>query len=90
MAHCKEKPPDLPYITEDLVHWLPINLASKVKQVSPKTQVLLLIPMENQEVLRETIDTHIDGIALVSAISKKLDRVSQESHQHDHQQVESE
>ena len=73
LAACKEKQPDLLYLTEQLQQGYGIPLASKVKQVSPNTRVLLFLHRENQEVVREAIDAHIDGIAFVSSIGKGVD-----------------
>ena len=70
---CKEKQPDLLYITEHLEQGYGITLASKVKQVSPKTSVLLFLHRENQEVVRDAIDAHIDGVIFVSSIGKGVD-----------------
>jgi len=73
LAVCKEKQPDLLYVTEQLEQGYGIPLASKVKQVSPNTRVLLFLHRENQEVVREAIDADIDGIAFVSSIGKGVD-----------------
>ena len=72
LAACKEKQPDLLYVTEALEQGYGIHLANKVKQVSPKTRVLLFLHRENQEVVREALDAHIDGIAFVSSIGKGI------------------
>ena len=72
LAACKEKQPDLLYVTESLEQGYGIHLANKVKQVSPKTRVLLFLHRENQEVVREALDAHIDGIAFVSSIGKGI------------------
>ena len=73
LAACMEKQPDLLYLTEQLQQGYGIPSASQVKQVSPNTRVLLFLHRENQEVVREAIDTHIDGIAFVSSIGKGVD-----------------
>ena len=72
LAACKEKQPDLLYVTESLEQGYGIHLANKVNQVSPKTRVLLFLHRENQEVVREALDAHIDGIAFVSSIGKGI------------------
>ena len=73
LAACKAKQPDLLYSTEQLQQGYGISLASKVKEFSPNTRVLLFLHRENQEVVREAIDAHIDGIAFVSSIGKGVD-----------------
>ena len=73
LTACKEKQPDLLYLTEQLQQGYGIPLASKVKEVSPNTRVLLFLHRENQEVVREALDAHIDGIAFVSSIGKGLE-----------------
>ena len=65
LAACKESEPDLLYVTECLEQGYGIPLALKVKAVSPNTRVLLLLHRENQEVVRDALDAHIDGIAFV-------------------------
>ena len=70
---CEEKQPDLLYATEALEQGYGIQLAIKVKEVSPDTRVLLFLHRENQEVVREALDAHIDGIAFVSSIGKGVD-----------------
>lgn len=70
---CEEKQPDLLYATEALEQGYGIPLAIKVKEVSPDTRVLLFVHRENQEVVREALDAHIDGIAFVSSIGKGVD-----------------
>ena len=72
LAVCQEKEPDLLYVTEQLEQGYGILLASKVKDVSPHTRVLLFLHRENQEVVREAIDAHVDGIIFVSSIGKGL------------------
>ena len=69
----QEMQPDLLYVTEQLGQGYGIPLASKVKEVSPNTRVLLFLHRENQEVVRDAIDAHIDGIAFVSSIGKGVD-----------------
>ena len=64
------KQPDLLYVTECLEQGYGIPLALKVKAVSPNTRVLLLLHRENQEVVRDALDAHIDGIAFVSSIGQ--------------------
>ena len=70
LAACKESEPDLLYVTECLEQGYGIPLALKVKAVSPNTSVLLLLHRENQEVVRDALDAHIDGIAFVSSIGQ--------------------
>ena len=70
---CKEKKPDLLYVTEQLEQGYGIPLAARVKEVSPKTRVLLFLHRENQEIVRDALDAHIDGIAFVSSIGMGLD-----------------
>ena len=70
---CKEKQPDLLYVTEQLEQGYGIPLATKVKEVSPNTRVLLFLHRENQEIVRDALDAHIDGIAFVSSIGLGLD-----------------
>ena len=43
LAVCKEMQPDLLYVTEQLGQGYGIPLASKVKEVSPNTRVLLFL-----------------------------------------------
>ena len=69
LAACKDKHPDLLYVTECLEQGYGIPLAVKVKAVSPNTRVLLL-HRENQEVVRDALDAHIDGIAFISSIGQ--------------------
>lgn len=73
LAACRDKQPDLLYITECLEQGYGIPLAAKVKVVSPNTRVLLLLHRENQEVVRDALDAHIDGIAFVSSIGQGLE-----------------
>ena len=73
LAACKEKQPDLLYFTEYLEQGYGIPLSSKVKKVCPNTRVLLFLHRENQAVVREALDAHIDGIAFVSSIGKGLE-----------------
>ncbi|WP_415409804.1 LuxR C-terminal-related transcriptional regulator [Synechococcus sp. A10-1-5-9] len=73
LAACKDKQPDLLYVTECLEQGYGIPLAVKVKAVSPNTRVLLLLHRENQEVVRDALDAHIDGIAFVSSIGQGFD-----------------
>ena len=70
---CKAKQPDLLYATEHLEQGYGIPLAIKAKEVSPNTRVLLFLHRENQEVVRDALDAHIDGIAFVSSIGKGVD-----------------
>ncbi len=70
LAACKDKQPDLLYITECLEQGYGIPLAVKVKAVSPNTRVLLLLHRESQEVVRDALDAQIDGIAFVSSIGQ--------------------
>ena len=70
LAACKDKQPDLLYVTECLEQGYGIPLAVKVKALSPNTRVLLLLHRENQEVVRDALDAHIDGIAFVSSIGQ--------------------
>ena len=73
LAACKEKQPNLLYITEHLEQGYGISLATKVKQVSPKTGVLLFLHRENQELVRDALDAHIDGITFVSSIGRGVE-----------------
>ena len=73
LAACKDKQPDLLYVTECLEQGYGIPLAVKVKAVSPNTRVLLLLHRETQEVVRDALDAHIDGIAFVSSIGQGFD-----------------
>ena len=73
LAACREKQPDLLYVTEQLEQGYGIPLAGKVKEVSPNTRVLLFLHRENQEIVRDALDAHIDGIAFVSSIGMGLD-----------------
>ena len=45
----------------------------KVKEVSPNTRVLLFLHRENQEIIRDALDAHVDGISFVSSIGLGLD-----------------
>lgn len=73
LAACKEKQPDVLYITEHLEQGYGINLATKVKQVSSKTRVLLILHRENQEVVRDALDASIEGVAFVSSFGKGVE-----------------
>jgi DNA-binding NarL/FixJ family response regulator len=73
LAACKDKQPDLLYVTECLEQGYGIPLAVKVRTVSPNTRVLLFLHRENQEVVRDALDAHIDGIAFVSSIGQGFD-----------------
>ena len=73
LAACEEKQPDLLYVTEYLEQGYGIPLSIKVKEVSPNTSVLLFLHRENQNVVRDALDAHIDGVAFVSSIGKGLD-----------------
>ena len=73
LAVCKEKHPDLLYVTEQLEHGYGIQLTNKVKQVSRCTRVLLFLHRESQEVVRKAIDAGIHGIVLVSSIGGGLE-----------------
>ena len=73
LAACKDKQPDLLYITECLEQGYGIPLAVKVKAISPDTRVLLFLHRETQEVVRDALDAHIDGIAFVSSIGQGFD-----------------
>ena len=73
LVACKEKQPDLLYITEHLEQGYGINLATKVKEVSAKTRVLLILHRENQEVVRDALDASIEGVAFVSSFGKGVE-----------------
>ena len=73
LVACKEKQPDLLYITEHLEQGYGINLATKVKEVSSKTRVLLILHRENQEVVRDALDACIEGVAFVSSFGKGVE-----------------
>ena len=70
LTACKEKKPALLYATEYLEQGYGIPLAIKAKEVSPNTRILLFLHRENQEVVRDALDAHIDGIVFVSSIGK--------------------
>ena len=58
LTACHDKQPDLLYITEQLEQGYGINLALKVKNISPATRVLLFLHCESQEVVREAIEAN--------------------------------
>ena len=70
---CQDKHPDLLYITEQLEQGYGINLALKVKNISPATRVLLFLHRESQEVVREAIEANVDGIIFVHSIGQSVD-----------------
>ena len=70
---CQDKYPDLLYITEQLEQGYGINLALKVKNISPATRVLLFLHRESQEVVREAIEANVDGIIFVHSIGQSVD-----------------
>lgn len=70
---CQVKHPDLLYITEQLEQGYGINLALKVKNISPATRVLLFLHRESQEVVREAIEANVDGIIFVHSIGQSVD-----------------
>ena len=72
LTACERKHPDLLYLTEHLEQGYGIQLARKVKQVSPKTRILLFLHRENQEVIRDALDASIEGIAFVSSIGQGI------------------
>lgn len=73
LAACQERKPDLLYLTEHLEQGYGIPLAIKVKEASPNTRVLLFLHRENQDVVREALNAHVDGIAFVSSIGKGVE-----------------
>ena len=70
---CQDKQPDLLYITEQLEQGYGINLALKVKNISPATSVLLFLHRESQDVVREAIEANVDGIIFVHSIGQSAD-----------------
>ena len=70
---CQDKYPDLLYITEQLEQGYGINLALKVKNISPATRVLLFLHRESQEVVREAIEANVYGIIFVHSIGQSVD-----------------
>lgn len=68
LVACKEKQPDLLYLTELLEQGYGINVAVKAKVVSPKTKVLLFLHRESQELVRDAIEAHVDGVIFVSSL----------------------
>lgn len=72
LTACEREHPDLLYLTEHLEQGYGIQLARKVKQVSPKTRILLFLHRENQEVIRDALDASIEGIAFVSSIGQGI------------------
>jgi DNA-binding NarL/FixJ family response regulator len=70
---CQDQQPDLLYITEQLEQGYGINLALKVKNISPATSVLLFLHRESQDVVREAIEANVDGIIFVHSIGQSAD-----------------
>ena len=73
LTACQDRQPDLLYITEQLEQGYGINLALKVKNISPLTRVLLFLHCESQGVVREAIEANIDGIIFVHSIGQSDD-----------------
>ena len=69
LTACQDRQPDLLYITEQLEQGYGINLALKVKNISPATRVLLFLHRESQDVMGEAIDANVDGIIFIHSIS---------------------
>ena len=73
LTACQDRQPDLLYITEQLEQGYGINLALKVKNISPATRVLLFLHRESQDVVREAIEANVDGIIFVHSIGQSAD-----------------
>ena len=73
LTACQDRQPDLLYITEQLEQGYGINLALKVKNISPVTRVLLFLHHESQDVVREAIEANVDGIIFVHSIGQSAD-----------------
>ena len=73
LTACQDRQPDLLYITEQLEQGYGINLALKVKNISPVTRVLLFLHRESQDVVREAIEANVDGIIFVHSIGQSAD-----------------
>ena len=73
LTACQDRQPDLLDITEQLEQGYGINLALKVKNISPATRVLLFLHRESQDVVREAIEANVDGIIFVHSIGQSAD-----------------
>ena len=73
LTACQDRQPDFLYITEQLEQGYGINLALKVKNISPATRVLLFSHRESQDVVREAIEANVDGIIFVHSIGQSDD-----------------
>ena len=73
LTACQDRKPDLLHITEQLEQGYGINLALKVKNVSPAMRVLLFLHCESQDVVREASEANNDGIMFVHSIGQIAD-----------------
>ena len=73
LTACQDRQPDLLCLVEQLEQVYGINLALKVKNISPATRVLLFLRREIQDVVREAIEANVDGIIFVHSIGQSAD-----------------